>query len=118
MGAMKALYPENSGAKSMEQLQLCTEVMARERNLIGVLPTGGGKSTSWLIASSLDQEPEITVVVVPFAGLLTQHLVTATNKHKLRAMKWTVHDLGRGIPKDVNLLFMACETVKSKGFLG
>jgi len=45
-------------------------------------------------------------------------LVTATNKHKLRAMKCTVHDLGRGIPKDVNLLFMACETVKSKGFLG
>jgi len=106
---LRQLFGMEAAPKSMEQEQLCVEVLKKQKNIIGVLPTAGGKSVAWLLAAKMD--PGVTsLVVVPFKQLLDQHLISAMG-HKLQAQKWTAST--SFVSEDIQLLFVACESAKS-----
>ena len=114
--AIRRLHGDDAKPRSDAQLELCTDVMLKAQNVVGVLPTGSGKSMAWLVASFLDYRPksdDLTVVVVPFKELLLQHVKTA-EMHRLDALHWRSET---GVVSGAtNLLFVACETIESNGF--
>jgi hypothetical protein len=113
LAAFCRLYGKNARPKSQAQLDLCEAAIAKEHNVVAVLPTGAGKSAAWLICAVV--LPEVTtVVVVPYKELLTQHLNKALELN-IQAQQWTAAT-GNQVPEDVNLLFVACESAKSHTF--
>jgi hypothetical protein len=110
--ALRLLYGEGASPSSEAQRHLCIAVIEREKNVVAILPTGGGKSTAWLV-SALVAPDVTTVVVVPFKELLNQHVKTAIG-HGLNAMRWTA--TSGQVQEATNLLFLACESAKSASF--
>ncbi|KIL54330.1 hypothetical protein M378DRAFT_182579, partial [Amanita muscaria Koide BX008] len=113
LATFKSLYGKDARPKSPRQLELCEAVVSKSFNVIAVLPTGAGKSTAWLVPAVV-LPAAITIVVVPFRELLTQHLEKAV-KLGLKSMRWTA-DCQTNIPEDVSLLFMAVESINSQSF--
>jgi hypothetical protein len=74
--AFHTLYGAEACPKSQAQLELCEAVIHKSFNVIAVLPTGAGKSAAWLVPTVVLPHI-ITVIVVPFEQLLSQHLQSA-----------------------------------------
>jgi hypothetical protein len=113
LATFKRLYGKDALPKSQSQLQLCEAAVSKNFNVIAVLPTGAGKSTAWLVPAVI-LPGAITVVVVPFKELLTQHLRNA-QELGLNATRWTA-GCETNIPEDISLLFMAVESITSPSF--
>jgi superfamily II DNA helicase RecQ len=107
---LRFFYGPKAVFKSEEQEHLCEQVLAKERHLVAVIPTGGGKSLSWLMAAAMDRG-SCSVVVVPFKQLLLQHFMQA-REYGLEAVHWEVK-CGTSILQDASLVFVALETAKS-----
>ena len=111
---LRHLHGPDAVPKSQGQLDLCVHTLEMKENIMAILPTGCGKSTAWMVAA-LARPDETMVVIVPFKGLLEQHLQNARDRG-CKAMKWTAKDKDIPSPDDKNLLFMACETAASSVF--
>jgi len=72
--------------KSAEQAEAVLAVVRGERLTVVVLPTGGGKSLVWMLASKLEAEG-VTVVVVPYISLL-QDMLRRCREAGLKAAEW------------------------------
>jgi hypothetical protein len=112
--AFRKLYGPDARPKSQAQLELCEAVIQKSFNVIAVLPTGAGKSAAWLVPAVVLPRT-ITVVVVPFERLLSQHLRSAQNLG-IYAIHWRA-GLGSNVPKEVKILFMAVESFTSLAFV-
>lgn len=106
--AIRKLYGCNATFKSDGQHRLLIAVLANRNNVIGILPTGGGKSITWMVPSLIEEG--FTAVTVPFRPLLQQHLASAEH-HKIKAIRWRSKDPRPA--SDVKLVYLAWETAKS-----
>jgi superfamily II DNA helicase RecQ len=79
--------------------------IARQRNFVGILPTGGGKSLVFLLPS-LVEERFMTVVLIPNKMLL-RDMIRKARAARIECAQWTTNTLGS--PK-VKVLFVALET--------
>ena len=113
MDALEVLYGEGTAPKSQAQRDLCINVLAWKQNVIGILPTGSGKSTAWLVPAVVE-ENWITAIIVPFKELLDQHLANAKD-HGLEAIKWLAATKS-DFPSNVKLLFLPCESARGGAF--
>ena len=111
---LQQLHGPGAKPKSQAQFDLCVHSLRTKENIVAILPTGGGKSTAWMVVA-LARPDETAVVIVPFKGLLEQHLKNA-KEHGCKAVKWTARDKVIPRPGDKNLLFVACETAVSSTF--
>lgn len=75
--ALHEIYP-NGRFLSVEQAQMVQLASHRVQHLVGVLPTGGGKSAVWEVNARRErQQGRFTVVFAPFNALLDQHKTKA-----------------------------------------
>ncbi|KII82860.1 hypothetical protein PLICRDRAFT_180965 [Plicaturopsis crispa FD-325 SS-3] len=98
--------------KTEDQRRLCELAIERKSNFVGVLPTGGGKSLTFMLPAL--QEPDsLTIVIVPNRALLDDLLKRAKDAG-IPACKWLAKD-----HRKMNLhglVFMALESVASLAF--
>jgi hypothetical protein len=104
----RALGDDRADWKSEEQRKTVMYSLDNSKHLVSVMNTGEGKSMTWVICSLL--QSVVSVVVVPFHTLLTQHLDNA-RRMGCKAMQWTT-DMTSLCGN--NLIFMAMETAASK----
>lgn len=62
--------------KSLHQQEMIRAVMENKRNLVCILPTGGGKSLAWEFPAIIEPSGSVTLVICPFISLIT-HMVLA-----------------------------------------
>lgn len=72
MKGLEAIFGAGARFKSKEQIQACQVTLEGTRDAIIRLPTGGGKSLSFLLAAGLEKAL-VTVVVVPTRALLLSY---------------------------------------------
>lgn len=75
--ALETILGNGTSFKSTEQAQLLQLVLDRQFNVIGILPTGGGKSILYQ-APALFEESGITVCIFPFRALTQDQILEAT----------------------------------------
>jgi uncharacterized membrane protein YgcG len=110
-GIRRALSDPAAVEKSPEQLQLLTTAIHGKKDGVFVIGTGGGKSLAWDVKALV--EPEYaTVVTVPYAPLLDQHLKTSLSRG-IVAAKYTVSSEP---PEDYQILYIQPETGKTTTF--
>lgn len=69
------LNDENASFKSEMQLQITATVKESTDNLMVILPTGAGKTLTFLLPAAMEQSRS-TVVFVPLAALVMEHVET------------------------------------------
>jgi superfamily II DNA helicase RecQ len=80
-----------SGFKSPEQGRLIAEVMKKDADILGILPTGGGKSMAVFapVKSDMSVCPELsTILIVPLIGLRDQFIQRA-EAYNIPCVLWT-----------------------------
>lgn len=110
---LRMIYGRDASFNSPEQEQIIRAALAVETNFLAVMPTGGGKSAAWLVASALEGTDSKTFVVVPFAELLEQHFTCAKDL-KLRAHLWTSNS---HTISNKNLIFISAEAATTELFM-
>jgi DEAD/DEAH box helicase len=70
------LFGKNAGPKSSQQAQLMQLVVERQRHVMGIIPTGGGKSALYQ-APALCEASGITVCIFPFRALTQDQIIQA-----------------------------------------
>ena len=110
---LQQLYPNqpNVNFKSLQQRQIVEEALACERNFIGVLPTGGGKSLTFLLPV-LQEEDSKTLVVIPNRALLND-MLHRCQELNLAACQWKAT---MTIIYQNRLILLAVESVVSPAF--
>ena len=110
---LQRLFPDKPGVDFLSKYQrdIATQSLIRERSFIGVLPTGGGKSVTFLLPA-LTEEKGITLVAVPNKALLAQ-MLDMTNAKGIPACQWLSgnRDIGNS-----RVVFLAIESITSLGF--
>ncbi|KAI0945186.1 hypothetical protein AcW1_001468 [Taiwanofungus camphoratus] len=96
--------------KSPEQMELLKRSMARDCNVLTILPTGGGKSIAFEVPAMLEEK--LTVVFVPYVALIADMMRRAAEKGT-KSLKW--HS-GCIVTFDVRLLFVSYESLGTKAF--
>ncbi|KAJ7065954.1 hypothetical protein B0H15DRAFT_807647 [Mycena belliarum] len=91
------------------QCEAVTAALQGEQNFAACLPTGGGKSMTYLLPA-YHEEGFCTVVVCPNAALLRDQMRKA-QELGLSCVNWTVSQ--GPMPSDVSLIFIALETANS-----
>ena len=66
--------------KSDAQRDLLLHIFQSQENVVGILPTGGGKSAAFEVACHTWQRHQTTVVVVPFRTLLDQFYANSMSR--------------------------------------
>jgi hypothetical protein len=97
--------------KSAGQRLMVEEAISRQRNFIGILPTGGGKSLVFMLPTLLE-ERFWTIVLIPNKMLL-RDMLQRSKKAGIRCMQWTVN---APIQENVQIIFVALETAANKKF--
>jgi hypothetical protein len=110
-GIRRALRDPTAMEKSPEQLELLVIALANEIDAIVVMGTGGGKSLAW-DATALVEPGFASIVMVPYAPLLDQHLKTSLARN-IVAAKYTVSSQP---PANFQILFIQPETGKTTTF--
>ena len=73
--------------KSVQQRDMVTHILSSSKDVIGVLPTGGGKSAVWQIVAKL--RPDVgAIIVIPFVFPLEEQLQSNLDKG-IPSCKWT-----------------------------
>jgi hypothetical protein len=111
---LQKLFPNdpNPQFKSPEQCQMCELAISRERNFVGILPTGGGKSLVFMLPA-LQEANYYTIVVAPHKALLNDHL-RKVKAAGIKCMQWTTGT--KTVDDDIRIIFLALETATSLGF--
>jgi superfamily II DNA helicase RecQ len=86
--------------------------LERREHFVVVLPTGGGKSLSWLIPAKMERDT-VTVVVVPYKSLLQQHMQNAQS-FGIACCQWTAKG---NYTNGSKILFLAAESVGCLTFI-
>jgi len=98
--------------KSVEQRQLVVMALKREESLIAVLPTGGGKSLSFMLPTWCEPELE-THVIVPNKALIDDFLFKC-QELKILAHRWLKSDPMP--PPQTKLVFLAVESAVTQAY--
>ena len=108
------LSNNNATFKSPVQKRVIDAALAGQQNLIAVMPTGGGKSMSYMIPAYADQLSGhgMTIAVIPNKALLSD-VVRQTTRHGLRSSVWLA---SKPMTTNTHLVLMAVETVTSRRF--
>ena len=94
------------------QYQLIAYSLSRDRSVVGILPTGGGKSMSYELPAMLYPN-QTSVVFVPFVAVINDQLRRAREKNiKAAKFKPSVQPA-----QDLQLLFVSWEHANNKGLL-
>ena len=72
--------------KCAEQQELMETVLHRKKDVIAVLPTGGGKSAAFEVPAAVEEGLQ-TVVVIPFVALL-KDIFQRAHKLKIKVCQW------------------------------
>jgi superfamily II DNA helicase RecQ len=107
-GIRRALNDPNAVAKSPEQLDLVSTAVEGTSDGVFVICTGGGKSMAW-DGPALLEHGHASVVMVPYASLLEQHLQMSLSRG-IVAAKCTV---GSEPSDDFQVLYIQLETGKT-----
>jgi len=77
--ALASQFPDcqNPTFKSPAQHEMCMMSVTQEINFIAVLPTGGGKSPSWMLPTWIEQD-SLTLLVILNCALLQDQLRRAS----------------------------------------
>jgi superfamily II DNA helicase RecQ len=111
LGLLRAILKKAEAVfTSPQQMELVRHVLEGTRNVVGILPTGGGKSMAWLIPAMVSDK--ISIVIVPNHTLLQEHIREAQER-KIPTHHWITNDATVGAAK---LVFIAMESVTSKRF--
>lgn len=94
---------------SAEQKEALLSVLKRDRDVIVMLKTGGGKSMIPIVASMMEHE-EAVVVVLPLRSLMTDW------ERKLIAMKvpFQVYDPTKPLKNTINLIMVSADKARFK----
>lgn len=103
--------------KSEGQKALVCSTLTSNENVLGVLPTGGGKSAVFeVIAHLLGKEKnEVTMVICPYKALLHQFL--EQNKNKTACAQWNGTKDSSIECQAANLVFVSADQVKRTDFI-
>lgn len=93
---------ENNSFRSIEQLQAVTAALLHNGDVLIVMPTGGGKTLTYLIPAML--EDEMTVVVVPFEALI-RDLKSRCEEAGVKTHIWD-----GSFPRDTRLLLVSANS--------
>ena len=100
----------NAEFKSREQLLAIHEAHSRDRDVLAVLPTGGGKSMLFLVPSALEKDL-ITVVVCPLVAL-SNDMKNRFARFGIRFAAWSERH-----NDDFQILIVSIETASTNDFL-
>ncbi|KAH9833103.1 uncharacterized protein C8Q71DRAFT_713220, partial [Rhodofomes roseus] len=89
---------------SHAQYELVACSLARDRNVIGILPTGGGKSMCYELPALLYQD-QLSIVFVPFVSLIQDQIRRASE----RGVKAAKFSQSSDPAKDLQILFVSWE---------
>ena len=106
----------NANFKSVEQGRIIREVLRRKKDIIGVMPTGGGKSFIFMVPAAME-ENKTTVVVVPLVAL-TADLIQRAVKAGISATRWSANESSLLRMNTPRLLFVAMENAVKENFRG
>lgn len=89
LSTLQTLFPQNPRFRSIEQAEIIERVSRRQENVIGILPTAGGKTLVWELNALMSRKHgRCTVVMVPLVGLIKQHMASASAAG-LMPVTWT-----------------------------
>ena len=112
------LKDNNASFKSQEQALALEAVISRERNVLTVLPTGGGKSLLFLYPSTIEPTM-VTVVVAPFIALSVD-LQRRCSELGIPCSRWDQHkeDTLKLLPSVIRgILLVSAESCVSSSFM-
>ena len=72
--------------KSEEQRNLIAAVMERKRDVVAIIPTGGGKSAAFEVPAAVEEGFQ-TIVIVPFVSLL-KDIMQRVQKYGIPVTQW------------------------------
>lgn len=99
-----ALNDPNATFTSESQYELISNSLSRDRNIIGILPTGGGKSMCYEVPAMFYRN-HVSIVFIPFVAVIIDQLRRAATKG-IKAVKYTSQV---SPPDDIQLLFVSWE---------
>lgn len=89
--------------KSVGQRCLVVSSLLTDHNVVGCIPTGGGKSASFEVPAATIEKNRMTLVVVPFRALMKQF--TATCKQlNIYVLEWTGYQQNVQPPPSIMLV--------------
>jgi superfamily II DNA helicase RecQ len=109
---MRRLYGPTATFKSTKQQEMVEKTLELAENFIVVIPTGGGKSLSWLVPA-VTEPTAVTAVVVPFKSLLQQHLENA-QRLGIQCCQWTAKGT---FQRGSRVIFLAAESIGCLAFI-
>ncbi|KAI0069799.1 hypothetical protein K474DRAFT_1609863, partial [Panus rudis PR-1116 ss-1] len=112
---LRTLLQDNKADfKSEAQLEMLRYVLSASESIIVVLPTGGGKSTSFMVPAIC--EPQITIVLTPFISLM-KDMMRKAEERGIPYAKWTA-STHRQLDQlfRYRLLFVAYDSAASSEF--
>lgn len=86
--------------KSDGQRRLVCSTASKDRNIVGCIPTGGGKSASFEVPASTDDRENVTVIVAPFRALVNQ-ICTGFLDRRVTCEEWVSKESSRTPPPTV-----------------
>ena len=96
---------------SPEQEELLMLNLAKDYDVVGILPPGGGKSVCWEVPAYHNPD-RIIVVCTPFLTLI-QEQVSRAKKLGINAIHWKPCSM---VPSRIALVFVSWETIKDPDF--
>lgn len=107
-----ALQDSTATFKSSQQLELLSRSVARDSNILAILPTGGGKSICYE-APAVVFPKRLSIVFIPFVPLIQDQMRRATERN-VKVAKWTS---SQPVPPDVQILFVSWENIGTDKFM-
>lgn len=106
----KILNNENVSFLSNNQLLACHNINLRQKDLLIILPTGAGKSMTYVIPTILNPS-KVSVVIIPLSCVITDQIFKLT-KYNIKAVKWP----DKPFQHNSNLLFASVEHIANSDF--
>ncbi|KIJ33253.1 hypothetical protein M422DRAFT_52487 [Sphaerobolus stellatus SS14] len=108
---LKKQYPciQYPTFKSPAQHMMAKMSVERKKNFVVIMPTGSGKSLSWMLPAWI-QDDKMTAIIVPHSSLLNNH-IHAAEEAKIPCIRWTVETLR--VPPGTKFIFLALESATS-----
>ena len=109
---LQHFFPQSPGFKSLEQAQAVQLSVLRERNILVILPTGGGKSLIWQIPALLESPRKMTTIVFAPLTTLLDDIKERCKTSRLSCAIWR-----SGVPmSQFDVVLASFESASQKGF--
>ena len=118
LDALSVTYTGKTGQmkwRSEGQKRLVCWTHCKNEDVLGVIPTGGGKSAAFEVPGHAYDSNEITIVICPFNAILNQFYEKNRKSSTTKCIIWTSEEDDKNASQ-CSLVFVSADSVRTQSF--